>query len=79
MYGYDCYAYGLVASGTLDIVIESMLKPHDFCALAPVVNGAGGSFTDWEGKPLTLASPGNVLAAATTELSQAAQKLLTGH
>ncbi|MCA1748379.1 MAG: histidinol phosphate phosphatase, partial [Sphingomonadales bacterium] len=62
LYGGDCHNYGLLASGHLDIVIESGLKLHDFAALVPVVEGAGGQMCDWRGEPLTAASDGNVIA-----------------
>lgn len=62
VYGGDCYNYGLLASGHLDIVCESGLKLHDFAALVPVVEGAGGRMCDWNGDPLTAASDGQVLA-----------------
>jgi histidinol phosphatase-like enzyme (inositol monophosphatase family) len=62
-YGGDCYGYALVASGHLDLVIEAGLKLHDFAALVPVVEGAGGIMTDWRGGALDAASPGFVIAA----------------
>jgi len=62
VYGGDCYNYGLLASGFLDIVIESGLKSYDFAALVPVVEGAGGTMCDWNGEPLTADSEGHVLA-----------------
>lgn len=62
VYGGDCYNYGLLASGHLDLVCESGLKLHDFAALAPVVEGAGGRLCDWNGDPLTADSEGHVLA-----------------
>jgi len=62
-FGADCYAYGLVSNGFIDLVIESSLKPYDFCAMVPVVEGAGGIATDWRGTPLSLASDGRVLVA----------------
>lgn len=52
MYGGDCYAYGLLAAGFLDLVVEAGLKLHDYAALLPVVEGAGGLVTDWTGGPL---------------------------
>ena len=52
VYGGDCYNYGLLASGHLDVVIESGLKLHDYAALVPVVEGAGGMMSDWQGNPL---------------------------
>ena len=41
-FGADCYAYGLLAAGFVDLVIEASLKPYDFCAMIPIVEGAGG-------------------------------------
>ncbi len=67
-FGGDCYLYGLLASGHCDLVIESRLKPHDFMALVPVIEGAGGRISDWAGRPLGLESDGRVLAAATEAL-----------
>ncbi|OEL33629.1 Bifunctional phosphatase IMPL2, chloroplastic [Dichanthelium oligosanthes] len=52
LYGCDCYAYALLASGFVDLVVESGLKPYDFLALVPVIEGAGGSITDWRGDKL---------------------------
>jgi len=62
IWGGDCYNYGLVASGHIDIVVEAGLKLHDLAALVPVVEGAGGRMCDWSGDPLTDASDGNVIA-----------------
>ncbi|WP_277979673.1 inositol monophosphatase family protein [Sphingomonas phyllosphaerae] len=62
IYGGDCYNYGLLASGHLDVVCESGLQLYDFAALVPVVEGAGGRMCDWNGDPLTSASAGHVLA-----------------
>ncbi|CAM8987201.1 hypothetical protein QQ045_008304 [Rhodiola kirilowii] len=52
LYGCDCYAYALLASGHVDLVVESGLKPYDFLSLIPVIEGAGGAITDWKGQPL---------------------------
>jgi len=62
MMGGDCYNYGLLASGHLDLVCEAGLKLHDFAALVPVVEGAGGTMCDWSGEPLHAGSDGHVLA-----------------
>jgi inositol-phosphate phosphatase / L-galactose 1-phosphate phosphatase / histidinol-phosphatase len=67
-YGGDGYAYGLLASGWIDVVLESGLKLHDFAALATVVEGAGGIMTDWSGAPLTAKSDGRVLAVGSAAL-----------
>jgi len=66
--GKDCYAYGLLASGFVDIVLEAGLKPYDFCALSVVVTSAGGSFTDWKGQPITMHSDGRILATGSKAL-----------
>ena len=51
-FGADCYAYGLLAAGFIDLVLEASLKPYDFCAMVPIVEGAGGVATDWRGADL---------------------------
>lgn len=75
-YGADCYAYALLATGFVDLVIESGLKPHDYAALVPVIEGAGGVITDWHGKPLTIASDGNVCAAGDKRIHAQALDIL---
>lgn len=75
-WGGDCYMYGLIASGFMDIAVEASLKPYDFAALIPVIEGAGGKICDWQGKPLTLQSSGEVIALGDPALWPAAQKLL---
>lgn len=62
MMGGDCYNYGLLASGHIDLVCEAGLKLHDWAALVPVVEGAGGTMCDWNGDPLHAASDGHVIA-----------------
>ena len=76
IYGGDCYAYALLASGHVDLVIEAGLKPYDFCALTPVINGAGGLVTDWQGDHITMASKGRILAAGNPALLPHAVELL---
>ena len=76
IWGSDCFAYGQVASGWLDLVVEASLGTHDFMALAPVVTGAGGVMTDWEGRPLTLGSGGRVVASGDAALHRKALALL---
>jgi inositol-phosphate phosphatase / L-galactose 1-phosphate phosphatase / histidinol-phosphatase len=75
-FGGDCYLYGLLAAGHCDLVIEAAMKPHDFQALVPVVEGAGGRISDWNGRPLDAHSGDSVLAAATPALwAQAVEAL----
>lgn len=71
-YGGDCYLYGMLASGSCELVVEVQLKPHDFMAVIPVVEGAGGKISDWRGARLSGASDGRVVAAANETLWRAA-------
>jgi inositol-phosphate phosphatase/L-galactose 1-phosphate phosphatase/histidinol-phosphatase len=75
-YGGDCYLYGMLASGFCDLVIEVSLKPYDYLALVPVVEGAGGKMSDWSGAPLTTETGDKVVAAATQQLWEQALELL---
>lgn len=75
-WGGDCYSYGLLSSGFADLVVEASLKLHDFCALVPVITGAGGLITDWRGQPLDRDSDGTVLAAGDPITHRAALALL---
>lgn len=52
-YGGDCYSYGLLAMGFIDVIVESGLHIHDFAALMPIIEGAGGVLTDWSGHDLS--------------------------
>ncbi|XP_038712800.1 bifunctional phosphatase IMPL2, chloroplastic-like [Tripterygium wilfordii] len=79
LYGCDCYAYALLASGYVDLVIESGLKPYDFLSLIPVIEGAGGVITDWKGHQLSWeasadssATSFNVAAAGDKQIHQQA-------
>ncbi len=76
-YGGDCYAYGLLASGFIDVIAEADLKPYDFCALIPVVEGAGGIMTDWQGRALDLASDGRVIASGDAAVHMQAVEILS--
>eukprot|EP00581_Thalassiosira_minuscula_P028424 CAMPEP_0183759842 /NCGR_PEP_ID=MMETSP0739-20130205/7341_1 /TAXON_ID=385413 /ORGANISM="Thalassiosira miniscula, Strain CCMP1093" /LENGTH=386 /DNA_ID=CAMNT_0025997685 /DNA_START=168 /DNA_END=1328 /DNA_ORIENTATION=- len=80
-YGADCYAYALVASGFgADVVLEADLGLYDYCALVPVLEGAGGIITDWTGETLTLgnheSSKGRVVASANSQLHDQALQIL---
>ncbi len=76
VFGGDCYGYGLIASGFNDLMCEADLKPYDYFALVPVVTGAGGIISDWQGNPLTMSSKGEVLASANINLHNAALERL---
>ena len=69
-YGTDCYLYAMLALGLADLVIESSLKPYDVQALIPVVEGAGGVITDWDGG--NPAMGGDVLATGDPRLHELA-------
>jgi myo-inositol-1(or 4)-monophosphatase len=65
-YGLDGYAYARLAAGSLDLVVESGLKPHDYHALIPLVSAAGGAIGDWRGGQDY--ARGRVIAASTPQL-----------
>ena len=73
-YGYDCYAYCMLAAGHIDLVIEAGLKPYDIVALIPIIEGAGGVVTAWDGG--SAAQGGAVIAAGHPRLHAAALELL---
>jgi histidinol phosphatase-like enzyme (inositol monophosphatase family) len=75
-YGLDAYAYALVAAGSLDLVAESGLKPHDYQALVPLVRAAGGAVSNWSGGADL--SSGQIVAAASEALLEEACRLLAG-
>ena len=73
-YGGDCYAYCMLAAGHADLVIEAGLKSYDIAALVPIVTGAGGIVTTWDG-----GSPkagGRIIAAGDARVHDAAMALL---
>lgn len=77
-WGGDCYAYGLLAAGHVDLVVENGLKLYDFAALVPVIQGAGGLITDWRGAELDMRSDGSVLAAGDPSVHRVTAEILAG-
>lgn len=69
-YGTDCYAYAMLAAGQVDLVIEAGLQPYDIVALIPIIEGAGGVVTTWDGKPAK--DGGRIVAAGSAALHAAA-------
>ena len=67
-WGGDCYAHGLVALGHIDIVAEADMKLWDWAPLVPIVEGAGGSVTDWAGRTLRPDGDGRVLTLGDPKL-----------
>jgi myo-inositol-1(or 4)-monophosphatase len=75
-WGGDCYAYGLLALGLVDVVVEATMKVWDWAALVPVVEGAGGRVTGWRGEALAPGAEGRVLAVGDPALLPEAVGLL---
>jgi myo-inositol-1(or 4)-monophosphatase len=75
-YGGDCYAYCMVAAGHIDLVIETEIKPYDIAALIPIIAGAGGIITTWDGG--TAEKGGRIIAAGDARVHAAAMALLAG-
>ncbi len=76
-YGGDCYSYGLLALGQIDIVVEAGNKVWDWAALVPVVEGAGGRVTDWAGGKLHPDGDGRVIAVGDPALLKPTIAILT--
>lgn len=73
-FGTECLGYGMLASGYVDLVVEGGLSAYDIMPLIPIVEGAGGIVTDWQGN--TAANGGLIVAAASEELHAVALELL---
>jgi myo-inositol-1(or 4)-monophosphatase len=73
-YGYDCYAYAMIAAGTMDCVVESNLKPFDIAALIPILTGAGAGVCAWDGGDAS--AGGRVLAYGDARLRAEVLELL---
>ncbi|MEL6507149.1 MAG: inositol monophosphatase family protein [Pseudomonadota bacterium] len=77
-FSLDAYGYALLALGEIDVVLESGLARHDYSALRPVVEGAGGIITNWRGDPVGTDDRGEVLAAATPQLHAKVMEIVAG-
>jgi myo-inositol-1(or 4)-monophosphatase len=75
-YGGDCYAYCMLAAGHVDLVIETGLKPYDVLPLVPIIAGAGGVITTWDGGVPN--GGGRIIAAGDKRLHAAALEMLRG-
>lgn len=73
-FGGDCYGYALLAMGFIDVIVEGGLAPWDVAALIPVIEGAGGVVTNWQGE--RMASGGSVVAAGDPRVHAEVLKLL---
>lgn len=77
-FGGDCYQYGMVVTGFLDIVVECSLAEYDYMALTPILEGAGGRITDWHGNGLRMGSGDRVIATGDGRVHEEALALLAG-
>jgi myo-inositol-1(or 4)-monophosphatase len=75
-YGGDCYAYCMLSAGHIDLVIETEIKPHDIAALIPIITGAGGLITTWEGGDA--GQGGRIVAAGDARVHEEAMRRLGG-
>lgn len=73
-FGGDCYLFGILAMGFADLVVESHLHRWDVAALIPVVKGAGGIITNWQGRDCS--DGGQVVAAGDARVHKAALHIL---
>lgn len=78
-FGGDCYNYAMLAAGHIDIALVSGDDFHDFAAVIPIVEGAGGIITDWEGNPLTPLSSGHIIATAGPRFHEQVLKRIAHH
>jgi inositol-phosphate phosphatase/L-galactose 1-phosphate phosphatase/histidinol-phosphatase len=78
MFGNDCFAYGLVASGWADLVVEARMSVYDYAAVVPVAEGAGGVISDWQGKALGLETDGRVVLSGDRRIHDATLAILQG-
>ncbi|MDX1402879.1 MAG: inositol monophosphatase family protein, partial [Kiloniellales bacterium] len=78
LFGGECYAYGLVASGYADLAVEGHMSIYDYLSHVPIVTEAGGVMTDWEGLALGLDSGHKVIAAGDPRCHAAALEILKG-
>ncbi len=76
LFGGDCFAFGQIASGWLDLVVDAGLGTFDYLPLVSVVQEAGGCISDWQGRPLGLKSDGRVLASGDPRLHAEALEML---
>ncbi len=77
-WGGDCYAFGLLALGHIDVIVECDLKPWDWAAIVPVVQGAGGKVTDWSGNAPTAGGDGTIIAVGDPALLAEVSLAMTG-
>ncbi len=75
-YSCDAYAYGLLAMGWADLVVEQQLALYDIAGVAPIITGAGGYISDWNGNPIDNTFNGKAVAASSRDLAQQALAII---
>ena len=75
-YGTDCYGFAMVAAGHADLAVDAGLQSYDIVGLIPVIEGAGGVVTTWEGGPAE--NGGDIIAASTPEIHAQALAVIRG-
>jgi inositol-phosphate phosphatase/L-galactose 1-phosphate phosphatase/histidinol-phosphatase len=78
VYSGGCAAYLSLSRGTVDISLEGNFEPYDFCAVVPVIEGAGGCITDWQGMQLSLESGSQMVATGSAKLHDEVLAVLQG-
>lgn len=78
MYGGDCYCYGLLASGMVDLIVEVGLGQDDYFPTIALIEEAGGVVTDWSGAPFDMDSDGRIVLAGDRAVHREALALLAG-
>jgi len=76
--GCDCYVYGLLAMGCIDVLVEQKLSLYDVAGSIPIITGAGGFIGDWQGQPISMDFGGHCIAASTKALAMQAARIMTG-
>lgn len=76
VWGGDCLMYGQMASGWIDCILEAKMQHYDYLAHVPIIEGAGGFISDWQGAPLTLDSGDTVMALGDKALLDEIQKII---
>ncbi|HEY5339023.1 MAG TPA: histidinol-phosphatase [Rhizomicrobium sp.] len=76
-FGGDCYGHALLAMGFIDVIAESRLAPWDIAAIIPVVEGAGGIVSDWDGNAFAVGA--STLVCGDRRVHEQAVALLKGH
>lgn len=76
VYGGSTLVYANLAMGRIDLCVDAGLDAYDYCSLGPVIGGAGGKVTDWEGRELTISSGNRIIAAGDPALHELAVSIL---